>query len=62
MRITLTPSNPPTPGESAGTVQPSVTVEHPYDDLNALEAVQLVKQALLAWGFSESTIRDYFAE
>lgn len=62
MKVTLTPSHPPTLGQSAGTVQTGVTVEHPYDDLNALETVQLVKQALLAWGFSESTIRDYFAE
>lgn len=39
---------------------PSVTVEHPYDDLNLDEMMNLMRSVLLACGYSEQTVKDYF--
>ena len=62
MKITIAPSRKPQPGESADTVPSIVTVEHPYDDLDICSAMRLVKQALIAWGYDESNVEDYFGE
>jgi hypothetical protein len=53
MKITITPSRKPEIGEAAGAAYTTVTIEHPYDDLNVEEAVAVMKSALVAWGFSE---------
>jgi hypothetical protein len=60
MKITIQPSQPPVAGESANEVGCVVAVEHPYDDLNVAEAAALCRQALLAWGFSEANLKEYF--
>lgn len=59
MKVTLTPSHPPTLGQSAGTVQTGVTVEHPYDDLSVGQAVQLVRQALVGFGYGEKQVQEF---
>lgn len=58
MKITITPSQQRKIGAAAGTVYCAVSVEHPYDDLDAAEAVRLMTQALIAWGYAESTIEE----
>lgn len=60
MKITLAPSHAPESGASAAAVNSTVCVEHPYDDLNVDETMVLVRQALIAYGFAEATVAEYF--
>ena len=62
MKITIAPSDKPQPLASVDAVPSVVTVEHPYDDLDVCGAMQLVKKALIAWGYAESNVEDYFGE
>jgi hypothetical protein len=36
----------------------AVTIEHPHDELNVNEAVELMASALVAWGYSERNVRE----
>lgn len=60
MKITIAPTHAPVSGQSANTVHCTVSVEHPYDDLDLVETMALVRQALMGFGFSEKTIAEYF--
>ena len=53
MKITLKPS-------SKDTAYNSVTIENPSDELNLQETMDLVKAALVAWGFNVETVKEYF--
>lgn len=37
-----------------------VTVEHPCDDLDIYEIVELIQNALMAYGFHPNNIKDIF--
>lgn len=39
-----------------------VEITHPSDDLNFEEAMDLTKRALIAWGFSPDSVKEYFRE
>lgn len=60
MKIMIAPSRPPHKGEPADQVPSAVTVEHPYDDLNAVDAARLARMALIAFGYSEKNIEELF--
>lgn len=60
MKITIAPTHAPVSGQSANTVHCVVSVEHPYDDLDLVETMELVRQALLGYGFSEKVTSEYF--
>ena len=62
MRLTATPTQKPAPGASAAAVSSTVTIEHPYDDLCADDLVALFRRLMLAMGFAEGTVNDYFPE
>ena len=38
--------------------QHTVRIEHPYDDLDAGHVVQLIVDALVAYGYAEQCVRD----
>lgn len=46
----------------ADCTQWGVTIEHPDDDLNLAETIQLVSRALVAYGFSKKGVKEYFEE
>ncbi len=39
-----------------------VSIESPHDDLHIDDAMDLVHRALIAWGFRQETIDDYYKE
>ena len=39
--------------------QHSVTLETPHDDINIEEAIELVKGALVAWGYHPDIVNEY---
>lgn len=54
MRVTLTPTAPPGPHRN-----PEVSISNgDTDDLDIHQALDLIRSALLAWGYAESTIDD----
>lgn len=56
MKITLEPTDPKTrPSEETHS---KVSVSLPFDDLSATTAVEMVGQALIAWGFHEDNVRE----
>ena len=55
MKITIEPSADQTEEEYA---YPKVTLEVPRDDLVIDEAADIVRQALLGWGFSEALVDE----
>lgn len=62
MKITISPTVGPATGQPADTVHSAISVEHPYDELNAAEAIQLMKQALIAWGYAEANLNEHLEE
>lgn len=56
MIVVLSPTNPQT--GPADCVQPVVSVIHPQDKLTIYEVAQLLRQALLGYGFSEASVQD----
>ena len=61
MKITIEPTQDQT-GRTVEATHCTVTVAHPFDDLDISEAFCLVKQALIAWGFSETTVDSVLGE
>ena len=61
MKITIEPTQDQS-GLSTAATHCRVTVEHPHDDLNIVEAADLVRAALIAWGFSERTVDELLGE
>lgn len=61
MKITLEPTEN-TRTENGMILYPhaTVSISHPDDDANIEETMELIKQALLAWGFSPKTVEDYW--
>jgi hypothetical protein len=59
MRVTITPSEDQI---SQKYKHYSVTIEHPCDDVNCQIAIELVVNALIAWGFPHDTIMDAMEE
>lgn len=62
MKITIEPSDRDAWGRTADCIHSKITIEHPYDDLSLDDAMRLVQQALLAYGFSEGALNCYFGE
>jgi hypothetical protein len=54
MRITIEPTQP----VEGGIAHTTVAVSQPDDDLNIGEVVDLLRAALIAWGFSEKSVDD----
>ena len=60
MRIVLEPTGVnPTP---IGAVYHKVVIEHPSDDLDIDETIRLISKAVVAFGFHENTVAQYFKE
>ena len=65
MRITIEPT---TDNNGAGICKEAdclhskVIVEHPWDDLNIEHTMQLIRSALLAYGWSAESIEHYIPE
>ena len=55
MRITLEPTSEEKVRLS---LQHSVILSMPSDDLNATEAVELMRSALIAWGYQKESVDD----
>lgn len=56
MRITIEPTCEPSGSED--TVNHKVVIEHPYDDLTSHHVKHLVKRALVAFGYLDSSQPD----
>lgn len=56
MKITIEPTDP------ANLEQNSVTVGHVSDDLNIDQVAELVKAALLGYGFHPDRVKELFSE
>lgn len=54
MKVAITPSN------SDSIAYWSVTLEIPHDDVDIIDAVDLVRAALVAWGYDSEAIAGYF--
>lgn len=39
-----------------------ILIESPRDDLHIDDAMNLVHRALVAWGFDQKTVEDYYKE
>ena len=59
MRIRIEPTNDPGPGMVKNH---SVEVVHPSDSLTIAGVLSLVSAALIAWGYSAETVREYVEE
>jgi hypothetical protein len=55
MKITITPSEDQINQKHK---HYSVSIEHPYDDVDCQIALELAVNALIAWGFQRDTIMD----
>ena len=55
MKITLKPTEYPSK-------QHSVTIETAYDGHNISEVVQLLADALIAWGYHPDNVKEYLSE
>lgn len=62
MRITLEPTTPPRTGLEANEVNHKVVIEHPHDELNIDETIRLISTAVVAYGFHEDAVVNYFKE
>ena len=67
MRIEISPTikyEPENTGinRRADCAQWGVVIEHPDNDLNLVETIQLVSRALVAYGFSKENVAEYFEE
>lgn len=51
MKITLEPTRP-------GTSQHTVVLEHPEDELDIEGVMQLISEALMAYGYMPETVRE----
>ena len=64
MRIDLTPTRArvlsSTFSSAPSLEQHAVSITHPSDHLTFEQVVELVKAALVAWGFAPSLVEDYF--
>lgn len=60
MRIVLEPTgvNP----TLLGAVYHKVVIEHPSDELDIDEMIRLISTAVVAFGFHENTVANYFRE
>jgi hypothetical protein len=58
MKITIEPTTDQTNETDAKCMFHKVIIEHPVDTLDALEAAQLVSDALIAWGYHPDNITD----
>ena len=58
MKITIEPTGDQS-GRPDDEVHSRVTVEHISDDMDIHGVMDLVRGALLAWGFSEKTVDGY---
>ena len=54
MKITIEPT------EEHAIPCPTVNLTVPDDDLSVIEVLELIKCALLAWGFHPDTVKDAF--
>lgn len=57
MKITIAPTKPQD-GESPDCAFCTISIEHPSDDLDASDALDLARQALIAWGYAEKSINE----
>ena len=67
MIISIRPSEKEEPENTglnrrADCTQWGVVIEHPDNDLNLVETIQLVSRALVAYGFSKEGVAEYFEE
>lgn len=60
MRIKIEPTNQCSLGPHHQ--QWSVVIEHPGDDLNIEDTIQLMGRALIAYGFSRETVKEYLTQ
>lgn len=60
MRIIIEPTYPHDKSLPDDYVHHRVVIEHPDDDLGIDHVVELVKYALVAYGFTEKTVNEYF--
>ena len=60
MRITIEPTGiNPSP---LGAAYHKVAIEHPSDELDIDEMIRLISTAVVAFGFHENTVANYFRE
>lgn len=59
MRIIIEPTTPQDTSLPPDCKSHRVVIEHPSDDLGIDHVVELVKYALVAYGFGEKTVNEY---
>lgn len=59
MRITFEPTQDHS-GLSTEATHLKVLVEHRFDDLNINEVGNMIRAALIGWGFAEQTVDELF--
>lgn len=57
MKITISPSKPQDEKEP-GLAYPTIVIDHPSDELDVSQAVELFISALVAWGYQSTSIND----
>ena len=57
MKITISPTNNQD-NLSSECKHSIITIEHPDDDIDFMEVMQLVQSALIAWGFNPSMFEE----